>query len=256
MYPGMAKAARDEGFGEIADWFETLAKAERSHANRFQKALESLEGRSACLRHGRPDGGRVGGPGRDGPGWREPCARVASRRRPGIPSIGAIRISTMRQRSRRNCIGSSTSATAVDAASACASRSRSCSMPIDASPTLRTRRCRQEGLLAGRRALLPVRPVLHDQVSVRSAASLERGLPASDAARQGGARAQRASCSGAKVLSSTDAVGQHRRHPGGRRDRQRGQPQPPARKLLDKTLGVHPQAPLPRLSLRTARAGA
>ena len=29
MYPGMAKAARDEGFGEIADWFETLAKAER-----------------------------------------------------------------------------------------------------------------------------------------------------------------------------------------------------------------------------------
>ncbi|MGV8935157.1 MAG: rubrerythrin family protein [Gallionellaceae bacterium] len=39
MYPGMAKAARDEGFTEIADWFETLAKAERSHANRYQKAL-------------------------------------------------------------------------------------------------------------------------------------------------------------------------------------------------------------------------
>jgi rubrerythrin len=34
MYPGMAKSARDEGFDEIADWFETLAKAERSHANR------------------------------------------------------------------------------------------------------------------------------------------------------------------------------------------------------------------------------
>src|SRR6202163_3959451 len=34
MYPGMANAARDEGFSEIADWFETLAKAERSHANR------------------------------------------------------------------------------------------------------------------------------------------------------------------------------------------------------------------------------
>lgn len=43
MYPGMAKAARDEGFEEIADWFETLAKAERSHANRFQKALDSLQ---------------------------------------------------------------------------------------------------------------------------------------------------------------------------------------------------------------------
>lgn len=42
MYPGMAKSARDEGFGEIADWFETLAKAERSHANRFQKALDQL----------------------------------------------------------------------------------------------------------------------------------------------------------------------------------------------------------------------
>ena len=43
MYPGMAKSAREEGFEEIADWFETLAKAERSHANRFQKAFDSLE---------------------------------------------------------------------------------------------------------------------------------------------------------------------------------------------------------------------
>ena len=42
MYPGMAKSARDEGFDEISDWFETLAKAERSHANRFQKALDAL----------------------------------------------------------------------------------------------------------------------------------------------------------------------------------------------------------------------
>ena len=41
MYPGMAKAARDEGFDEIADWFETLAKAERSHANKFSKTLEA-----------------------------------------------------------------------------------------------------------------------------------------------------------------------------------------------------------------------
>mgnify|MGYP006287168337 CR=1 FL=1 len=44
MYPGMAKTARDEGFDEIADWFETLARAERSHANRFQKALDELNG--------------------------------------------------------------------------------------------------------------------------------------------------------------------------------------------------------------------
>jgi rubrerythrin len=42
MYPGMAKTAREEGFYEIADWFETLAKAERSHANRYQKALDAL----------------------------------------------------------------------------------------------------------------------------------------------------------------------------------------------------------------------
>ena len=42
MYPGMAKTAREEGFGEIADWFETLAKAERSHAGKFQRALEAV----------------------------------------------------------------------------------------------------------------------------------------------------------------------------------------------------------------------
>ena len=42
MYPWHAKTARDEGFDEIADWFETLAKAERSHANRFTKALENM----------------------------------------------------------------------------------------------------------------------------------------------------------------------------------------------------------------------
>ena len=43
MYPGMAKAARDEGFADIAEWFETLAKAEKSHAGRFQKMLDSLK---------------------------------------------------------------------------------------------------------------------------------------------------------------------------------------------------------------------
>jgi rubrerythrin len=43
MYPGMARTARDEGHEEIADWFETLAKAERSHAGRFQRALDTLD---------------------------------------------------------------------------------------------------------------------------------------------------------------------------------------------------------------------
>lgn len=42
MYPGMAKAAREEGFSEIADWFETLAKAEKSHAGRFGQMLKSI----------------------------------------------------------------------------------------------------------------------------------------------------------------------------------------------------------------------
>jgi rubrerythrin len=42
MYPGMAKTAREEGHDEVADWFETLAKAERSHANRYTRALNEL----------------------------------------------------------------------------------------------------------------------------------------------------------------------------------------------------------------------
>ena len=47
MYPGMAKTARDEGFDEIADWFETLAKAERSHAGKFTKTLEKYNTETA-----------------------------------------------------------------------------------------------------------------------------------------------------------------------------------------------------------------
>ncbi len=43
MYPSMARTAREEGFDEIAEWLETLAKAERSHAGRFKKALDTLE---------------------------------------------------------------------------------------------------------------------------------------------------------------------------------------------------------------------
>ena len=42
MYPGMARTAREEGFDEIADWFETLARAEKSHAGRFQKGLDTI----------------------------------------------------------------------------------------------------------------------------------------------------------------------------------------------------------------------
>ena len=42
MYPGFAKTAREEGFAEVADWFETLARAEKSHANRFTKLLTTI----------------------------------------------------------------------------------------------------------------------------------------------------------------------------------------------------------------------
>ncbi len=43
MYPGFSKTARDEGFEEIAEWLETLARAEKSHAGRFTQGLENLD---------------------------------------------------------------------------------------------------------------------------------------------------------------------------------------------------------------------
>jgi len=43
MYPGFARAARDEGFEDVAEWLEILAKAEKAHAGRFEKALNALE---------------------------------------------------------------------------------------------------------------------------------------------------------------------------------------------------------------------
>ena len=43
MYPGFAKTAREEGFEEISEWLEVLARAEKSHAGRFTKGLETLE---------------------------------------------------------------------------------------------------------------------------------------------------------------------------------------------------------------------
>jgi rubrerythrin len=43
MYPGFAKTAREEGLPEVADWFETLAKAERSHAGRLTRAFKDLD---------------------------------------------------------------------------------------------------------------------------------------------------------------------------------------------------------------------
>ena len=48
MYPGTARTAREEGFDDIADWFETLAKAEKSHTGRFQRALDNLSALDAA----------------------------------------------------------------------------------------------------------------------------------------------------------------------------------------------------------------
>ena len=42
MYPGFSKTAREEGFPEIGEWLETLARAEKSHAGRFGKGLAEL----------------------------------------------------------------------------------------------------------------------------------------------------------------------------------------------------------------------
>jgi rubrerythrin len=43
MYPSFAKTAREENMNEVAEWFEILAKAEKSHANRFQKGLDLIK---------------------------------------------------------------------------------------------------------------------------------------------------------------------------------------------------------------------
>ncbi|MHB1487299.1 MAG: rubrerythrin family protein [Acidimicrobiales bacterium] len=42
MYPGFARTAREESHDSVAEWFETLARAEKSHAGRFSAGLESL----------------------------------------------------------------------------------------------------------------------------------------------------------------------------------------------------------------------
>jgi len=42
MYAGMARVARQEGVDELADWFETLAKAGKWPVGRFRKVLDAL----------------------------------------------------------------------------------------------------------------------------------------------------------------------------------------------------------------------
>ena len=42
VYPRMAQTARTEGFFEIAEWFETLGKAQKSHAARFDELRDQV----------------------------------------------------------------------------------------------------------------------------------------------------------------------------------------------------------------------
>jgi rubrerythrin len=50
MYPGFARTARDEGFDEVAEWFEVLIRSERSHAEHFARAIEALTRRYPRMR--------------------------------------------------------------------------------------------------------------------------------------------------------------------------------------------------------------
>jgi len=89
------------------------------------------------------------------------------------------------------------------------------------------RRRREIGLREGRRPVLSLRPVLHDQVPVRSAASVERGFPASHAAGEGEEVPRRRHVAS---RSDADQHGQARkaRHdPGGGRVREQAQSRSP-----------------------------
>ena len=43
MYPTFAKVAREEGFEEVAKYFDILTKAEHAHANKFAEAAKALK---------------------------------------------------------------------------------------------------------------------------------------------------------------------------------------------------------------------
>ena len=101
-------------------------------------------------------------------------------------------------------------------------------------------RGQEGGLLEGRRPVLPLRPVLHDQVPLRSAAPLERRLPAPDAAGQGGEVQEGRDQSARQAAVQHRRAGQARLDPGGRADGQCGQPYP-GRPHADGKLAGHRQ---------------
>ena len=108
---------------------------------------------------------------------------------------------------------------------------------------------RQEGrLLEGGRPVLPVRPVLHDQVPVHAAARVEPGLPAPDAARQGDQVQEGRGQARREVSGHHRRARPVRRHPGRGAGGQRGQPHEVRAQAMDKVLGVHPDAWMPELA--------
>ena len=104
--------------------------------------------------------------------------------------------------------------------------------------------------------MLPVRPLLHDQVPVRAAARVEPRLPAPDAARQGDqVQAGRGAGSATSCSPAPTRIGKLAGIPVVVQVVNAVNRTPAARALMDKLLGVHPDAWLPDLRPRSASAG-
>lgn len=52
MYKGFAETAREEGFEELAEKFEEVAKIEKSHEERYRKLLSNVEDKKVFSRDG------------------------------------------------------------------------------------------------------------------------------------------------------------------------------------------------------------
>jgi Fe-S oxidoreductase len=117
-------------------------------------------------------------------------------------------------------------------------------------------RGRQEGLRQGRRAVLPVRPLLHDQVPVRSAASVERRLPAPDAACQGDPLWQGRGRRGREAARVDRRARPARGNPIVVQAVNAANRTKPVRKVLQAALDVHPDAWLPPLASKRFRRAA
>ncbi len=53
MYPAFAKAARDEGFDQVAAAFEAISIAEKQHGKRYQELADNLEAGKVFKRNGK-----------------------------------------------------------------------------------------------------------------------------------------------------------------------------------------------------------